>query len=95
MNANLKFILKEINDDGIDNTLWEIETYAEDICYYFGGNDGRLYDKKMNDLSNCSIHAINGCLAVWITVDTEEIVARNNPDYFVFSECGGVAVYLF
>lgn len=95
MNANLKFILKEINDDGIDNTLWQIETYAEDICYYFGGNDGRLYDKKMNDLSNCSIEAIDGCLAVWLAEDTEKIIDDNNPDYYVFSECGGVAVYLF
>ena len=63
--------------------------------YYFGGNDGRLYDNKMNDLSDCSIHAINGCLAVWLAEDTEEIVARNNPDYYVFNDCGGVAIYLF
>ena len=95
MNANLKYVFKEINERDLDNTQWQFVTWLFDIRFDVGGVDGRLYDNKLNDISNESIAVVDGCLLLWLTEDTEKIVDDNNPDYYVFGECGGVAIYLF
>ena len=96
MNTRIRNLFCEINEQGIDYSLWCVYKYVADICDYFGGENWAIETVyNYREVLTHPIEATDGCVAVWLDEQTERIISRIDPDYMIYTRGQTIAIYLF